>query len=68
MQTINKILQSGQVIKTAVVLAVILLLLLTAHIFNNRYNAGYSKRNLFLSRVSIVAAIGLFLIWLFGWI
>lgn len=64
MQVIKKIITTPSFIRTAVILVVVLVLIILARIFSKRYNKGYSRVNLIISRVCLVAFWVIFIFWI----
>lgn len=66
MDILKKITSNPFFVKTAVVLAIVLVLLLLARIFAKRYNRGYSGKNLIISRVFLVGCLAVIALWIIG--
>ena len=63
---IIKILTSETIVKTGVTLLVCMLLFGAAVFTGSRYNKGYSRVYLIISRVCIAAAVIVVILWIFG--
>lgn len=66
MEIVKRIITSPAIIKTAAMLAAVLVLMALSQLFVSRYNKGYSHAFLYISRACIVAACVLVVVWIIG--